>query len=710
MISRAPRTHDVERFARLEALIDAALERPAESRATFIEAHCDDVDMHREATALLQAIDDSEGFLEAPPETGDERSERRAGPWRLVRRLGRGGMGEVWLAERADERFEQVVAIKMLHRRDQNIERFVQEQRLLARLSHPGIARLIDAGELDDGQPFMVMEYVDGRPILHYARDLPLDAVLRLFLQVCDAVAFAHRHLIVHADLKPENILVRGDGCVALLDFGIARRLDGAAGEEPELRLTPQYAAPEQLAGAAPSTQTDVFALGVLLYELISGQAPWGERASHGTLALWQRIRDERPRPPSERVPSGAARRRLRGDLDAIVDRAMQPDLAVRHASVEALVSELKDHLARRPIASRAESRGYRVQRWLSRHWLAAGVGMVMFAGTVLAFVAITSARNAALRERDLAQVEVRRGNAVRDYLAHMFREARQLTPEDEITARQLLVRAADRVQSSFAADPQAQSDVLKALGELNFHLDDYAAAEPLLRRWLEQESRILDPEAAADVRLTLAQTVLHRGQREEAAVLLERAQAHWRGDSVRHAEMLLASRNLEARLHREAGDRAAELQTLERALAERMARSGPNHFETATLLTNLGAAQIQAGRLEAGIATSREALERWHALELDASKDALNTRNNLAAAFFRQGDLSAADQAFTEAIALRRVAHGPSAATAALLGNHARVLQQLGRAEQALARVEEAVAMAAIHAGQGSVLTSRSA
>src|SRR5690606_13204073 len=219
---------------------------------------------------LLRAVDASEGFLEAPAASPGEHEGRRVGAWKLIRRIGRGGMGEVWLGERSDGRFEQQVAVKLLrHHGGGDAARMLREQRLLARLRHPNIARLIDAGSLPDGAPYMVMEYIEGAPLVRHchARELPLETRLALFVQVCDAVAFAHRHLIVHRDLKPDNILVRADGQPVLLDFGIARLIDDDTGDTRELRMTPRYAAPEQLAGGEQSTLTDVYALGLLLHE-----------------------------------------------------------------------------------------------------------------------------------------------------------------------------------------------------------------------------------------------------------------------------------------------------------------------------------------------------------------------------------------------------------------------------------------------------------
>jgi len=696
------------RFARVEVLLDALLELPEAERAAYLDAYGGDASIRDEALELLRAAEASEGFLEerARPAESSGHEGRRIGAWSLIRRIGRGGMGEVWLGERNDGRFSQQVAVKLLRHGGEDVARFLREQRLLAKLQHPNIARLIDAGNLPDGAPYMVMEYVDGAPLMRHCRERGLDlpARLDLFVQICDAVAFAHRHLIVHRDIKPENILVRGDGTPVLLDFGIARLIDGDARETRNLYLTPQYAAPEQLAGGEQDTLTDVYALGLLLHELLADRSPWGELAGSGTLALLQRMQAGLPPSPSSQAGSKTLARKLRGDLDAIVQKALRPEPAARYASVEALAQDVKRHLAHDPVLARGEAFGYRARRFLRRHWLAVGTALLVFTGLVGALAAISLARQEALRERDIAQMEARRSKAVRDYLAHMFRDASSQAREGApLTAKSVLEQAAARVASGFASDPSANAEVLKALGELHFYIDDYAAAEPLLRRWLEHESTIADPVAAADVRFTLAEAVHRMGQREEAAKLLADAQAFWESDPERHADVLLTSRTVQARLQREAGDVAGALATLEAALPLRLQRSGHEHFETAALYTNLGAAYVQAGRLDEGIAASQQAMSVWRALHLESGNDALNTLNNLAAAQFRKGDLVAAEQAFSQALALRRELFGPSAATAALIGNYARVLQGLDRTGEALEYAGQAEAMAQAHAGSAS-------
>lgn len=703
-------TEATERFAKIEALLDAALELPVAERDAFLEGACDNAALREEVRELLHAATASEGFLESAPPPSDEYTGHTIGPWRVVRRIGRGGMGEVWLGERSDGRFEQQVAMKLLrHHGHGDATRLLHEQRLLARLQHPNIARLIDAGNLPSGAPYMVMEYIEGVPLMRHCHDraLSLEARLALFVQVCDAVAFAHRHLIVHRDLKPDNILVRANGQPVLLDFGIARLIDDENGDTRELRLTPQYAAPEQLAGDEQSTLTDVYALGLLLHELLTERSPWGELAGSGPVALLQRAQAGPPPSPSSHAPSSSIARRLRGDLDAIAHKALRPEPAARYASAEALAEDVRRYLAHAPVAARGDAFGYRLRRFLRRYWLAASITLLVFAGLIGSLTAISLARQDAVRERDIAQMEARRSKAVRDYLAHMFRDAGQQAGNGkELTAKQVLDQAAARVQASFADDPATDAQVLKALGELHFYLGDYAAAEPLLRRWLAFEHAIADPVAAADVRFTLAETEHRMGERDEAKKLLEQAQTFWHTAPERHVDVLLTSRALQARLQREDGDAAAALATLEAALPQRLQRSGREHFETAVLYTNLGAAYVQAGRIDDGIAASQEAMALWRALDLGSGNDALNTLNNLAAAQFRKGDFAAAQLAFSEALTLRRTLFGPSAATAALIGNTARVLHRLERYGEALEYAGEAETMALTHAGSASPLT----
>src|SRR5260221_8869319 len=304
-------------------------------------------------------------------------------------------MAVVWLAEREDGQFQQQVAIKFvrqgLHSRDAQ-RRFLQERQILARLQHPSIARLVDGVVTADATPFFVMELVEGTPVTAYCRErgLDVDGRLRVFLQICDAVQYAHRNLIVHRDLKPSNILVDTDGHVKLLDFGIAKLIgDARALVTTERALTPEYAAPEQLRGEPVSTSTDVYALGVLLYELLTGERP--HRAEGTAIGELERaILEQVPVPPSGRVTSPSMRRRLHGDLDRIVLKAVHKAPERRYPSAEAFATDLRRHIDGLPIAARGDAMSYRAGKFLGRHRLAASAAALLVLTLVGGLVATT--------------------------------------------------------------------------------------------------------------------------------------------------------------------------------------------------------------------------------------------------------------------------------------------------------------------------------
>src|SRR5262245_26869895 len=357
---------DRDQWRRVSEMLDAVLELPPDARESYLEAACrDDDDLRRRVEDLVRAAAAPDTFLDAPAferaapliaeftaVSGAAAQGHRVGPYRLMRELGSGGMAVVWLGEREDGQFQQQVAIKfvkqgLLGREAQR--RFLQERQILARLQHPAIANLLDGGVTADGTPYFVMERVEGLPVTADCREHGLDVEARLciFLQSCDAVQYAHRNLIVHRDLKPSNILVDADGRVKLLDFGIAKLVGEARGgadgapETIERALTPEYAAPEQLRGEPVSTSTDVYALGVLLYELLAGARPY--QSQSGAIGELERaVMEQTPPPPSNRVESTAMKRRLRGDLDRIVLKAVNKEPERRYASAEAFGADVR--------------------------------------------------------------------------------------------------------------------------------------------------------------------------------------------------------------------------------------------------------------------------------------------------------------------------------------------------------------------------------
>jgi serine/threonine protein kinase len=441
-------TFDPRVYERLTALFDELVEvDPATRRARLKALAESEADLARELEALLLADARAEGILERSPTTmarevatGYESGEyetpvvalpkteagMRLGPWRLLEPIGEGGMGEVWKAERADDSFDQFVAVKILRQGVVSAgmhRRFLVERQILARLHHPAIARLLDGGVAPDGRPYFVMELVQGLPLHEHARSkkLGIDDRLRLFTTGCEAVEAAHRQLVVHRDLKPSNILVSEAGEVKLLDFGIAKvlepdlfteaegatRLDGRA-------LTPEYAAPEQILGEPVTTATDVYGLGLVLYELLVGKRPFRRDGSLGEMV--EALDSEEPDRPSTVVVHGESSevvapterkrwaRRLRGDLDTIVLRALAREPERRYPSVAALRDDVRRFLAGRPIRARIDGMLYRSFKFVARHrWaaLASGGATVVLVSSV--FVAL---RQGAENRAKIAQAE----------------------------------------------------------------------------------------------------------------------------------------------------------------------------------------------------------------------------------------------------------------------------------------------------------------
>jgi serine/threonine protein kinase len=455
-----------DRWRRIEALFDEAADLPAAERATFLSAACgQDLAMRSEIESLLAADEKAADFLEQPvvvsgsaPSPPASLVGRRIGHYAVESKIGEGGMSTVYLAVRADDVYRQKVALKVLAYgadRSDLSARFRAERQILASLDHPGIARLLDGGTIEDGRPYLVMEYIAGFPIDQYcdAHRLGVDARVDLFRQVCAAVQYAHQNLVVHRDIKPSNILVTADGVPRLLDFGIAKLLEGAQmpgtieATMTGLRLmTPQYASPEQVEGGAITTATDVYSLGVLLYFLLTGQSPY--RLATTTPDALQRAvlaqDPERPStaagrstgegpPPSERAggagPTREAssearglrpqqlRRKLRGDLDNIVLMALRKEPGRRYASVALLSEDLRRYREQLPVAAQPDTLGYRVRKFVGRHRAgvaAAAIGLALILG-LAATMTVQAVRLA--RQRDEIRAERDKALEVRGFL-----------------------------------------------------------------------------------------------------------------------------------------------------------------------------------------------------------------------------------------------------------------------------------------------------
>ncbi len=535
---------DGERWTRLSAILDQLLDVPPDERASRL-AGIDEEDaaLGQELRALL-ALGASHGLLDRPYAHGlatmfEEAASEGApelelvGPWRLVRELGRGGMGVVYLAERADGQYEQQSALKLIKRgldTEEVVARFRRERQILARLRHPAIAQLLDGGVAADGRPYFAMEYVEGRPITEFCdqRRLTIDERLGLFLRVCDAVQHAHRSLVVHRDLKPSNILVTDDGALKLLDFGIAKLLGGEETSDAtewtrlgRLAMTPGYAAPEQVRGEPVTTATDVYAMGVVLYELLSGRRPY--RLPGGLAAEAERIlleaaparpsvvveaeveegtprADERARARSS-SPAGL-RRRLKGDVDAITLTALRKEPERRYPTVQALADDLRRHLSGQPVSARPESRSYRVGKFAHRNRVGVAATLIVVLALVCGLVAT------AWQGRQRAR-ETRKAQEIKDFVLEILGA---LAPErargGEVDVRKLLDGAARRVETELAKQPLLQAELETILADLYHKLGAHEQALPLVVRGLVTRRALLGPlhpEVGTSLRLESA-------------------------------------------------------------------------------------------------------------------------------------------------------------------------------------------------------------
>ncbi|MGZ5734153.1 MAG: serine/threonine-protein kinase, partial [Caldimonas sp.] len=526
-------------LATLSGLLERGLDLPADERASWLDSLPDE---HSSLQPMLKQLlaradaPETDDLLHTLPKIdrgralsdADHGAGERVGPYELLRPLGHGGMGTVWLAERADGALTRQVALKLPLMAAQPLmrQRLARERDILAGLEHPHIARLYDAGIDASGQPYLALEYVDGQPIDAYCKTKApdLQARLDLFLQVASAVAYAHAHLVLHRDLKPSNILVTADGQVRLLDFGIARLLEEDAAQDSDLTqqagraLTPDYASPEQILGQPMTVASDVYGLGIVLYEMLTGQRPYRlQRDSHGSLR--EAIAAAHIAPPSSVVADPRTRRRLAGDLDTIVLKALKKEAAERYPTVNALIEDLERMRAGLPIVARPDSMGYRLRKLVARNRIAvAAAATVLLAVLAGAGVALWQARAAAV-ERDRALALLDRNQTALDFIDVMISEA---VPADEkVTRTEMLARSERIANRMFAANPEQLATVLSLLASHYASTSDYLKSSALLERAVALVRASSDLTLRADIECNHALTLSHVGKAEAARKIL---------------------------------------------------------------------------------------------------------------------------------------------------------------------------------------------
>lgn len=532
-----------ERFAKAGDLFDSALAMPPENRSAYLKEACgEDQLLLAEVESLLTAHQQAKGFMQSPafknvdltpPE--DHLSEgQQVGAYRIVRQIGRGGMGTVYLAERADEHFKKYVAVKLVKRgmdTDYILRHFRNERQILANFDHPNIARLLDGGSTEGGLPYFVMEYVEGKPIDQYCDENKLSIThrLELFQQVCAAVAYAHRNLVIHRDIKPSNILVTSGGVPKLLDFGIAKIMQtdetGITATAIHV-MTPEFASPEQAQGQSVTTLSDVYSLGVVLYELLTGYSPY-ELKSRAPVEIARIITETQPVLPSTKVVDGL-QKRLRGDLDNIVLMALRKEPHRRYQSVEQLSADISRHLEGLPVQARKDTFGYRASKFIQRNKIAVAIALFAFLGILISagiagFIQWRANRQAKFLQ-EFGQEVARIEGTMR--IAHLL-PLHDIQPE-----KKQVVQSLDRLQKEMEnLGTVAYGPGHYSLGRGYLALQQYQTAyEHLFKAWNDYEYRI----PAVEYSLGYSLAMLYHEKLKEAAQTIGKSQLSYKKEQLK--------------------------------------------------------------------------------------------------------------------------------------------------------------------------------
>ena len=724
------------RWERVEEFYDEAMELPREERDRFLDEACgEDLELRRDVARLLAAGDEAGSFLEADapapvaalrdalhrtPAPGSDLVGRHVGPYRMERPIGRGGMGQVFLAVRDDDVFMRWVAVKVIRRgmdSEEILHRFRTEQRILASLAHPNIARLLDGGVTEDGLSYLVMEYVDGQTITEWCRSQnpTLTKRLEVFRTICSAVHYAHQNLVVHRDLKPTNILVTADHNPVLLDFGIAKVLNpNLPGYQvpmtrTELRvMTPEYASPEQMRGLSVTTASDVYQLGVLLYELLTGVRPL-ETEGRTRAEIEKLVLEREPEKPSTALSrstrtglptqEGAEaaggltrlRKMLSGDLDRIVLMALRKEPSRRYQSADQLKEDIRRYLAGLPVQAQADTWGYRASKFVGRHRL--GVAAAVSLAVLLVTVAVLSFRFAVSTRAQSERVAqaARRTEEVRQFLVNLFEAADPAIARGRsISVQELLEEGARTVETDLAGQPDVQAEMLAVIGSVYRKMNLFDQAEPFLERALAMRRSLYGDrhELVAASLIDLAELRGLQDRSDEGERLHREALDLLRASLSGQDPAIAASLNNLGVVVYEQGRYDEAVVLFEEALAVREAAFGTTSREVAETVANLAYAREDRGDLGGAEREYRRAIGIQEQLLGDDHPDVLVTRQNLGVLLMNRGDLGAAETIFRQVLDARRRLFGENSAPAQT------TLNLLGRALMAEGQLDEAEAI----------------
>ncbi|MEO5717452.1 MAG: serine/threonine-protein kinase [Chthoniobacterales bacterium] len=710
-----------EDYIRLQEIFLAAVDLPLGERAAFLKEKCgDDAGLRQEVEALIAFDGQTDDFTEqvesAIPENlfANEESEplvgRHFGAYQIVREIGRGGLGTVYLAERADEEYRKEVAIKVVRRgldTEDILQRFRHERQILAQLDHPNIARLIDGGTTEDGQPYFVMDYVPGATLLEFcaAENLDTDARLRLFRKVCEAVSYAHRNLVIHRDLKPSNILVTKEGTPVLLDFGIAKLLtsdeDAFTQTIPALRvMTPVYASPEQVKGDRITTSSDVYSLGVLLYELLTGRKPY-RLTSTKPDEVSRAITGQEPTRPSDNRPLELRNQQsLKGDLDNIILMALRKEPERRYASAERFSEDIRRHLEGLPVSARQDTFSYRAQKFVQRNKIGVAAAAIVFLTLVGGIVVTLVQAERVVQERNRARKEATKAERINTFLQDVLAfsdpswNSSNPNRDRDATVAEALDMAGRRVETELADQPDVAAAVHFTVGWTYKSMGKLDQAEKHLRAALEIRRRELgkDDQETAQAMIGVGELEMMRGKWKEAEALnrgavaiyrraqeKEEVDAKWFATALSNVGYILSyTKRQEAEceaLFREAIKVSASLTGMDRA-------------PIPIFYSNLAMTRNAQGDLDGAAAYLQKSIEEHRQHPGDSRRGMGTTLNNLGVLFLIKGDLAAAETTLREALDIDLKTLGENHQfTAWVFANLANVYNQKG--EYARARNE---------------------
>jgi len=690
-----------QRWARLEELFSQAVELPQSQRAAFVARETtEDAALRQELLELLEC-DTGEATGPLTNALGAAidatvRDRRKAfvgqviGNYKLVSVLGQGGTGTVYLGERADRQYSAQVAVKIVDSATVHGDlgmRFRAERQILASLNHANISRLLDAGETPDGQPYLVMEYVHGEPVDRYcdSRQLDLRGRLELFLEICGAVQYAHQNLIVHRDLKPANILVTPEGSPKLLDFGIAKLLDAgdaaavlALTRMNDRLLTPEYASPEQILGRTVTTASDVYALGVVLYELLTGLRPYTVPASASQLELERSICVTDPLRPSSMIKRAAdhppedrpvdvraiaaardatlekLHKRLQGDLDAIVLRALRKEPQHRYSSIEQFAADVRRYLSREPVSARQGNWLYYSQRFVRRHAYSVAAGTLFMALIISFAVAMSVQTRRVAAERDRAELESERAEKVSDFMLTVFSAADPFTHEGrEITARELLERSGQQVREDLSQHPEVRARLLESIGRAYRRRGDTEKAISFLEDAVHIRKQMTDNDSAAIVAAMaeLAVALRQAGDVESSDKTLRDALQRARSDGLERTPgyaKLLVNRG---RLELDASNLPAARRYFEESLNLYREVLGPRDMEVAVVLLELSRLYQWSEDLQSAERAARDAVAIFGATVAPLHPDRVLAKARLGEVLYLQGRINDASSLFADSL-----------------------------------------------------------